>query len=80
MRCVYFCMAFEEKRGVVSLKRRKGPLRYNPPPFFLSLSPTLPFPSSLAPTDPHSLLHARIHARTHFHYSTLALGATQKLD
>lgn len=27
MRCVYFCMAFEERRGVVSLKRRKGPLR-----------------------------------------------------
>lgn len=66
MRCVYFCMAFEEKRGVVSLKRRKGPLRYNPPSFLLSLSPTLPFHSSLPPTDPHSpLLHARTHAHTH---------------
>lgn len=81
MRCVYFCMAFEEKRGVVSLKRRKGPLRYNPPPI---CSPSLPpFPSPplwLRPTPTHSGARAHARHRAHFHYSTLALGATQRLD
>lgn len=63
MRCVYFCMAFEEKREVVSLKRRKGPLRYTPPPPPIC-SPSLPpFPSPLLPLRPtpiHSSAHARV--------------------
>lgn len=64
MRCVYVCLAFEERRGVVSLKRRKGPLRCIPPSFFRSLPP---FHSSPAPTDPHSspLPPACTHTRTH---------------
>ena len=68
MRCVYFCMAFEERRGVVSLKRRKGPLRYTPLLFALPLShPSLPlFFFSRSDRPPLTLPppHTRVHART----------------
>ncbi|MED6231603.1 hypothetical protein ATANTOWER_032770 [Ataeniobius toweri] len=81
MRCVYFCVAFEEESGVVSLKRGKGPIRYIPPPTSsssFSLFSLPPFPSrllSLRPTPTHS-------PRTHiFNYSARwRWGATQKLD
>jgi len=86
MRCVYFCIAFEEKRGVVSLKRT-GPLRFTPPPppplhpHLLFAFPSPPFFSpSLLSRPPLTIFpHARSRSRALiFDYSTLALGATQR--
>lgn len=63
-------MAFEEKRGVVSLKRGKGPLRNTPPTLFFFCSPTFPSPFlsspllSLSERPPLTLL-PNMRARTH---------------
>lgn len=66
MRCVYVCLAFEERRGVVSLKRRKGPLRCIPPPFSALSHPSLRLQLRATPTcqpPPRPTPHAR--TRTH---------------
>lgn len=62
MRCVYFCLAFEERRGVVSLNRRKGPLRYSPTtPALFSFSPT----TALNDTPTHTHTHP-LHVHANF--------------